>query len=507
MKKKLIKRFISVFFVAVIIPLQLRAEPLSEYYLLKRYSDFIEKKSYGYQVRSNKDVVEIENCISDECETSWEKNTLSDVVSDRFVIIHTGHYEWSTFTVIDLQSGQLFSSSGHPYFSPDLKKIAFIAADEMNDSTLEIYEFNNGEYKTAFMANKKDYNMPQFIGWNGNDVVRIRDDRGESKVAVYGLISYNKETKNWAYKKLSTPSEEDKREESRDFLKIFPDIKKSFADKKLVLSLLTSDGANAKFIDDKLLDDEEVMIKAVKSNYANIKYASERLRSDRKFMKYALGVDGSTFQFASEELRGDKDFVLTALNSSFSIKDWRTYKIDIKGKILKLSSAAIRSDEEIIRVAISKNDEEFLGVSEEIRNKAMRDKNYAIELMKANCRVFIHLPDKLRDNKEVLIAAVNNGSCTTGGISSGPYVFQNASNRLRDDIYLVRDLVLGGSQFGRYYLDEASDRIKKDKNFVLSLAKSGVIIGYSTKNLSKDDVDFTKEIDRLNEINSSKNKK
>jgi hypothetical protein len=226
---------------------------------------------------------------------------------------------------------------------------------------------------------------------------------------------------------------------------------------------------------------------AIKSSSYNAKYLSSRLKDNFDFMTSVIGSSEVIFQFASERLRFDRGFVIKeieARNSTRAVMDTQ---------FLPFTSDKIRDDEDIIKAAITKNDDEFRHASKRIKDKVDSNLEFAKSLLAINCRVFEHFSEKSRDNKDILFAAENEGKCRS-------LIFQYASKRLRDNVYVVRDVAKTRGKFAVFVIDAATDRIKNNKKIMLEFANQGMCIGYLASKF-KDDTELTSKLESLNKIN------
>ncbi|MBP7710695.1 MAG: DUF4116 domain-containing protein [Rickettsiales bacterium] len=469
------------------------AEPFEEYYMLNRYKEFVQKTNFGFLVKTKSGKkIRLDNCIDETCLDAWESYSFKDVVDHRYLIFLVGGYEWASFDVIDLVNNQILKINSFPYFSPDLTRIASINADEMNGSSIDIYELRENKFKNVFSSQDKEFSYPKFHSWNGENQVRIIDGESQNNL-VNMVLSFDKDSNKWSYKKANKPFPQVKTAPDEiDFVNRFPDIMGSFSDKKLVLSLLQQEHATVKYLDSRLYDDEEVMNMAMKSHFSNAQYLSPRLKNDADFMKAAIERNKSIFQFSSEKLRDDKDLVIKVFGLSNGTSG---HNLDLWGKVLSAASNRLRDDEELLKIAIASHDEEFHYASKRLKDKAEANLEFAKSLVAINCRVFVHFSEKLRDNKDLLLAAENEGKCRASS-----YVFKAASSRLRDNVYVVRDIAKMSKKFSPFVLEVASDSIKNNKKFMIEFAKQGICLGFN-KSRFKDDQDTMQKLEYLNSVN------
>lgn len=102
------------------------------------------------------------------------------------------------------------------------------------------------------------------------------------------------------------------------------------------------------------------------------------------------------------------------------------------------------------------------------------DKELLINIFRADKnRILEFASDELRDDKEVVLEAVEKDGCS----------LRLASERLKDDKEFLMSLVKKNG-FSLYY---ASDRLKDDKEVVLEAIKSGFSLYYASDRMKDDE--------------------
>lgn len=112
-------------------------------------------------------------------------------------------------------------------------------------------------------------------------------------------------------------------------------------------------------------DDKQALLKLIKLNDDYIASASMALRKDKDFMYKAIMLDSSCFRSADVSLKKDKAFVLSVVKEK-------------PGAILMALDQSLA-----------------------------QDKDFAIEMLKANKKVIHYLPSKLKKDKDVIAASKN----------------------------------------------------------------------------------------------------
>ena len=81
--------------------------------------------------------------------------------------------------------------------------------------------------------------------------------------------------------------------------------------------------------------------------FLEMRHVSPRLRGDAAFVRFAVTLNPTCLQYASEALRGDRGFVLWAMEAVSP-----RHRKMCDGIQLKWLSAALRDDEEIVKLAV-----------------------------------------------------------------------------------------------------------------------------------------------------------
>lgn len=121
--------------------------------------------------------------------------------------------------------------------------------------------------------------------------------------------------------------------------------------------------------------------------------------------------------------------------------------------------------------------------AEHVNTLSEEEINQAVERMRENPSEFEHLREELRDNRQVVLAAVLRS----------PHSLGYASENIRDDF----DIILLVVRANGYALKHASDRLKNNREIVLAAVKNthepdgsiflqGTAIGYADINLRND---------------------
>ena len=116
----------------------------------------------------------------------------------------------------------------------------------------------------------------------------------------------------------------------------------------LELEEVIEDGLNLEYTAEDIRDDRAIVLVAVAQNGEALQFASPRLKDDEKVVRTATRQWGPAFQFASERLRGKKTFVLSLLQDS-TISGFGVRRL------LRHASEPLRDDREVVLAAVSKH--------------------------------------------------------------------------------------------------------------------------------------------------------
>lgn len=138
---------------------------------------------------------------------------------------------------------------------------------------------------------------------------------------------------------------------------------------------------------------------AVTQNIRALRYASEGLKDDRAFMLEVVTSYGksepaaSAFPFVSARLKADRDFVLEAVR--------------VNGYVFESVSEKLRDDREIVLTAVRNLACAiiFAYASATLR----RDRDFVLEVVGKNPGVLQYVSSELRNDKEIVLAALRAG--------------------------------------------------------------------------------------------------
>jgi len=198
-------------------------------------------------------------------------------------------------------------------------------------------------------------------------------------------------------------------------------------------------------------------------------YIEEALSDDKEYMLAAVEQNGLLLEFASERLQNDPDVVLAAVRQN--------------GRALALLNlySSVANMEEAMMSAMknleARNDKAGIisilqkprgGMLIQFLSSLMRDDlDIALAAVKQRANAIVFLSPQLRDNEEIVIAALAFHEPEVGGLEFGPSgeVLEYASERFRDNPYIVL-LAMSNADALDNPLKYASDRLQNNRVFV-----------------------------------------
>lgn len=260
--------------------------------------------------------------------------------------------------------------------------------------------------------------------------------------------------------------------------------KKQKLDKNFVLEFVSQDGLALQHVTKGFKNDLQVVQTAVYQNIEAFKFASKELRGDFKFVKRVFSKDvGDICCFCNicenrvdlmemidfTNLQYNRDFVKFALRDSpfpFSLNLFPHF----------------RNDEEIVKLACSVNCRSYVHVSDELKN----DRQFSIELLRANPFCFIYMNEEIRGEKEIAVPIVRKY----------PYLWDNLALQLRKDKTLFLELVHNGFGSVSKFFDDNPNLIH-DYEFVMTIIVKAPLCFSQLPDILKFDKNIVLEVVKL----------
>jgi hypothetical protein len=197
-------------------------------------------------------------------------------------------------------------------------------------------------------------------------------------------------------------------------------------DRELVIAGVRRHGNSVGTASMLFRDDEEVILHATRDDTEPVRYASQRLLDNWIFMRPLIERGADVFKYLSPRLRGSQNIVAAVLairGEELSKKD----TIVRRGILVMMyASPEIQDDPELAAVAVVQNGYEMGYISRRLRNDPKFLAGVA-PVISCDGGILRYASDAIRSNKElVLIAMSNNG-----------YALKYASDNLKDDSDVV----------------------------------------------------------------------
>ena len=169
-------------------------------------------------------------------------------------------------------------------------------------------------------------------------------------------------------------------------------------------------------------------------------------------------------------------------------------KVSANGEQLKNLDDKLKSNKEVVLAAVKQNERAFLYASENLK----LDKEFILEAVKLNGAALSYIADNYKGDKEIVLAAVKqNGmvlNYATDKLKNDKEVVLTAVNKRGDALYYASDklkddkeIVLAAVKSNSLSLDDASKRLKDDKEIVLAAVMFGAYaLDYASDRLKND---------------------
>lgn len=208
-------------------------------------------------------------------------------------------------------------------------------------------------------------------------------------------------------------------------------------DKNLAILAIRRSGKNFQYLSKDLRDDKALALTAIESDYNAFQFASARLRDNDDVAKRALSQYGALLKFASDRQKNDKNLLLYLLDKN-------------KVNAYRFASDSLQNDSDIY---FHENVLSGLPPSEYGFNDKQRDSfQFALSIIGKIDNIYNYLSPRLRENEELTRIAVskngrsleyagkklrNNKEIVSLAIQNNPFSLQFASERLTKDKELV----------------------------------------------------------------------
>lgn len=144
------------------------------------------------------------------------------------------------------------------------------------------------------------------------------------------------------------------------------------------------------FFDDEIRDNDEVAKAIIESEPICLTYLSDRIKNDKKYAKMAIDKDAWAYTSIGDDLKSDKDLLINAVNKNVDllavIKDFQLIK-----------------NEDVMIDLLENNINTIKYIDIEKINKKNIEK-----MLSKNGLILEYLTDKMKDDKEIVLAAIKN---------------------------------------------------------------------------------------------------
>lgn len=265
---------------------------------------------------------------------------------------------------------------------------------------------------------------------------------------------------------------------------------------------------------EKLLQNRDFVFKLIRTNSYNIKFIPNDLRDDKLLYVSALSGDSSildlrlkafddetynklyillenkdfatevilknihVFNYLSDDFKKNELFILNLIERLIELQqrggfDTFKQKRDLLASIIKINN----KNERIINASLKYTiDDIYLGelIFKNIAQDLYNNIDFLLSAMEINGFLFRYIPTIFKNNKAIVLSAINNQSKTKRGQLGNDSPLQYASESLRDDM----DVVLAAIQNDGKAISHVSDKLKNNVDLVFESLKNGAGLSY-----------------------------
>jgi len=269
---------------------------------------------------------------------------------------------------------------------------------------------------------------------------------------------------------------------------------------------------------EQLLTNRDFVLKLIQTNSYNINFIPNDLRDDEMLYAYALAGDSSilnsnikafddetynklfnllenkeivtevilkniyVFNYLSVDLKKNEPFIINLINRLSELTQFGGYdtvsrtrkqKRDLLDSIIKINN----NNERVVLASLRYTIDDanlgeliFNNIAQDLYNNA----EFILRAMEINGYLFRYIPANFKNNKAVILSALNNQLKTKSGQIGNESPLKYASDSLRDDM----DVVMAAIQNDGKAISHVSDRLKNNVNLVLESLKHGAGLNY-----------------------------
>lgn len=161
-------------------------------------------------------------------------------------------------------------------------------------------------------------------------------------------------------------------------------------DKKFFLDIVDMNGLFIKYADKSLKEDEEVVLKALNENPFSLEFVDQKFLGDKDLALKIIRKCGVCLKYFTENLKKDREICLEAIKNS-------------SGAIIHVHKDLL-SKKEFIKEAIALCPRIIKYCPIDIAS----DTSFLVELMKKGYKIFFDIPQKVKEDKEIIIQTLIN---------------------------------------------------------------------------------------------------
>jgi hypothetical protein len=298
--------------------------------------------------------------------------------------------------------------------------LQYAALELQNDKELVLAAVSNSQYLNyAFKKWKDDYDVVcASIKYSG-DTLQYASERLKDDLEIVKLAIKHKKV-NLKYGSTRLRNNVEIYSDILDLQYCLEEIRRN---KKLVLLAIRRNGMQLQYCSKELQNDEDVVFTAVSQHRQALQFASEEIRNNVDVVLRVIDFPSSLepcspIEFASERLKNSSFIVLYTLRQHphnlkileqvstelLSNRDFVLKAVTFSGDVYSHLSESLLNDREIIQAGKYYNSNKLKSYFE----KYSSDKQLFIECLAKDCRILAFASRELRNDKQVILAAVNS---------------------------------------------------------------------------------------------------
>jgi len=201
-----------------------------------------------------------------------------------------------------------------------------------------------------------------------------------------------------------------------------------------------------------------ICLAAVKNDGCALQHVPKTLREDKDICLAAVKKDGCALQHVPKTLREDKDICLEAVKNDGCALQFVPYELHIT----ELCFEAVKQKYEALNFVLNNELRDFLkNVKPFDPNKTLKE--YCLEAVKLNGLALQHVPETIREDRDICLAAVKN-NLEANKIDEDVFALQYVPETIRE----YRDICLAAVNLNGLALQHVK---KKDKDICLEACK------------------------------------